>query len=66
MQGATLLETLQTSDMVTQYMWGFSPENPQFVSILVAALIAFLIGYIEQFLSIIMIRKERHLSLIHI
>lgn len=60
MQGQTLLETLQTSDMVTQYIWGFSPDNPQFVGILVAALIAFLIGYVEQFLSIIMIRKEKH------
>lgn len=60
MQGTGLLETLQTSDMVTQYMWGFNPENPQFWTILVAALIAFLIGYIEQFLSIIMIHQEKH------
>lgn len=60
MQGTTLWETLTTSDMVTQYMWGFSPDNPEFVGILVAALIAFLIGYIEQFLSIIMIKQEKH------
>lgn len=60
MQGMTLWDTLMTSDMVTQYMWGFNPDNPEFVGILVAALIAFLIGYIEQFLSIIMIHKEHH------
>lgn len=39
-------------------MWGFSPDNQGFVGILVAALIAFLIGYVEQFLSIIMIKKK--------
>lgn len=60
MQGTTLMQTLQNSDMVQQYMWGFSPDNPGFVGILVAALIAFLIGYVEQFLSIIMIKKEKH------
>ena len=60
MQGTGLFETLQTSEMVQQYMWGFNPDNPQFVGILVAALIAFLIGYAEQFLSIIMIHQEKH------
>lgn len=58
MQGTTLMQTLQNSDMVQQYMWGFSPDNQGFVGILVAALIAFLIGYVEQFLSIIMIKKK--------
>ncbi len=60
MQGTTLWETLTTSEMVQEYMWGFNPDNPEFVGILIAALIAFLIGYVEQFMSIIMIHKEKH------
>lgn len=60
MLGTTLADTLMYSDMVKEYMWGFTPDNPQFPMILAAALLAFLIGYIEQFLSIIMIHKEKH------
>ena len=33
MQGTTLMDTLMYSDMVKQYMWGFTPDNPEFVGI---------------------------------
>ncbi len=55
-----LMETLQSSDMVQMMIWAFSFDNPDCVGVIIAACIAFLIGYLEQGLSILMIKKEKH------